>query len=61
MAPLLVQLTFIFAYAVLAEAMLSFLGVGAAAADADLGQHHRRGPRLHARGALDHRRSRASR
>ena len=28
MAPLLVQLTFIFAYAILAEAILSFLGVG---------------------------------
>jgi peptide/nickel transport system permease protein len=28
MAPLLVQLTFIFGYAVLAEAILSFLGVG---------------------------------
>ncbi|HRY27485.1 MAG: ABC transporter permease [Geminicoccaceae bacterium] len=28
MAPLIVQLTFIFAYAVLAEAILSFLGVG---------------------------------
>ena len=28
MAPLLVQLTFIFAYAILAEAVLSFLGVG---------------------------------
>ena len=30
MAPLIVQLTFIFAYAVLAEAVLSFLGVGPA-------------------------------
>jgi peptide/nickel transport system permease protein len=30
MAPLTVQLTFIFAYAVLAEAVLSFLGVGPA-------------------------------
>jgi peptide/nickel transport system permease protein len=30
MAPLIVQLTFIFAYAVLAEAILSFLGVGPA-------------------------------
>ena len=29
LAPLIVQLTFIFAYAVLAEAVLSFLGVGA--------------------------------
>ncbi len=28
MAPLIVQLTFIFAYAVLAEAILSFLGMG---------------------------------
>jgi peptide/nickel transport system permease protein len=28
MAPLIVQLTFIFAYAVLAEAVLSFIGVG---------------------------------
>jgi peptide/nickel transport system permease protein len=28
MAPLIVQLTFIFAYAILAEAILSFLGVG---------------------------------
>ena len=28
MAPLIVQLTFIFAYAVLAESILSFLGVG---------------------------------
>ena len=54
MAPLIVQLTFIFAYAVLSEAVLSFLGLGAAAADADLGQHHRRGPPLHARGGLDH-------
>jgi peptide/nickel transport system permease protein len=30
MAPLIVQLTFIFAYAVLSEAVLSFLGLGAA-------------------------------
>ena len=30
MAPLIVQLTFVFAYAVIAEAILSFLGVGAA-------------------------------
>ena len=30
LAPLIVQLTFIFAYAVLAEAVLSFLGVGPA-------------------------------
>ena len=37
MAPLIVQLTFLFAYAVLAEATLSFLGVGAAAADATWG------------------------
>jgi peptide/nickel transport system permease protein len=29
MAPLIVQLTFIFAYAVLSEAVLSFLGLGA--------------------------------
>jgi peptide/nickel transport system permease protein len=29
MAPLIVQLTFVFAYAVIAEAILSFLGVGA--------------------------------
>ena len=29
MAPLIVQLTFVFAYAVLSEAVLSFLGLGA--------------------------------
>ena len=29
MAPLIVQLTFIFAYAILSEAVLSFLGLGA--------------------------------
>ena len=29
MAPLMVQLTFVFAYAILAEAALSFLGIGA--------------------------------
>jgi peptide/nickel transport system permease protein len=28
MAPLIVQLTFVFAYAVIAEAVLSFLGMG---------------------------------
>ena len=45
-SPLLVHLTFIFAYAILAEAALSFLGVGVPAADRKLGQHHRGGPRL---------------
>ena len=52
--PLLVHLTFVFAYAILAEAALSFLGVGVPAADAELGQHHRRGPRLRHRGVVGH-------
>ena len=39
LAPLIVQLTFIFAYAMLSEAVLSFLGLGAARRRRRLGQH----------------------
>ena len=37
MAPLVVQLSFVFAYAILSEAVLSFLGLGAAPTDASWG------------------------
>ena len=55
MAPLIVQLRFLFAYAVLTEATLSLPGRRRGAADADLGQHHGRGPAIHDRRAVDHR------
>jgi peptide/nickel transport system permease protein len=42
-APLLVQATYTCAFAILLEAILSFLGVGPAARHSDLGQHHGRG------------------
>ena len=48
-APLVVQATFVAASAVLIEAALSFLGVGRAGADAELGQHDGRRPQLRRR------------
>ena len=45
-APLIVQGTYVCASAILTEAILSFLGAGISPGDADLGQHHGRGPRL---------------
>ena len=54
MAPLIVQLSFLFAYAVLTEATLSFLGVGAVPPTPDMGEHHGRGPAVHDRRAVDH-------
>ena len=60
-SPILVQATFIFAYAVLAEAALSFLGVGVPPDAADLGHDDRRRPAVRAPGDLARRVSRASR
>ena len=53
-APLVVQLSFLFAYAVLTEATLSFLGLGAVPAHAHLGQHHGRRPAIPDGRTLDH-------
>ena len=52
LAPLLVQGTFIFAYAVLAEAILGFLGVGRAALRALVGQRDRQRQERDPRGLL---------
>jgi peptide/nickel transport system permease protein len=52
MAPLIVQLSFIFAYAVLSEAVLSFLGLGAPPDRAELGHPDRGRPHLHPRGGV---------
>ena len=52
-APLIVQLTFVFAYAVLAEADPLLPRHGAAPAHPDLGQRHRRAAELPPGGALD--------
>ena len=60
-SPILVQATFIFAYAVLAEAGLSFLGVGVSAGSADVGHDDRKRPAVRAPGDLAGRVSRASR
>ncbi len=54
-APLVVQLSFLFAYAVLTEATLSLPGPRRGAADADLGQHHGRRPPIPDGRAVDHR------
>ena len=51
MAPMIVQLSFLFAYAVLSEATLSS-SVSAPCRRRPLGQYHGRGPRLHARSPL---------
>jgi hypothetical protein len=53
MSPLLVQLTFIFAYAILAEAALSFLGVGVPPRRPDLGHMIAEGQHYAAPGAVD--------
>ena len=45
-SPILVQATFIFAYAMLAEAGLSFLGVGVPPEHADLGHDDRERPAI---------------
>ena len=52
MAPLLVQGTFIFAYAVLAEAILGFLGVGRSSLRPVVGQRDRQRQERHPRGLL---------
>ena len=50
-SPILVQATFIFANAMLAEAGLSFLGVGISARYSDLGHDDRRRPPIYGPGA----------
>ena len=52
-SPITVQGTFIFAYAILAEAALSFLGVGRAAGDPHLGHDGRGQPAVRAPGDVD--------
>ena len=59
-SPILVQATFIFAYAVLAEAGLSFLGAGVPPEIADLGHDDRGRPAICRPGLLDGAVSRAS-
>ncbi len=58
--PVAVQATFGVGGIIVAEAALSFLGLGALAAHAELGQHARRGPRVSARRAASDHRARAS-
>ena len=53
MSPIVVQLTIVFAAAVVAEASLSFLGLRHAAAAAELGPRHERGAALPGRRAVD--------
>ncbi len=57
LSPLIVQLSFVFAVSIIAEAVLSFLGRRHAAAGAVAGQHHRRGSQLHPGGLVDRRSS----
>ena len=53
MSPIVVQLTIVFAAAVVAEASLSFLGFGTQPPQPELGARHERGPALPGRRAVD--------